>query len=96
MSRLLSTGQKNKGLSADFKALCESKELKDTLFKDLTAMGKKEGLKGFEQIQDIYLSAEPFTFENGLTTPTFKSKRNALRAHFLPIINEMYTKAKQS
>ena len=46
------------------------------------------------QAKDIYLCAEPFSVDNGLLTPTFKSKRPQLRKHFKPQIDDMYARAK--
>ena len=44
------------------------------------------------QPRDIYLQAEPFSVENGMLTPTFKTKRPQLRAHFKDTIKELYRK----
>ncbi|CAH8564521.1 unnamed protein product [Schistosoma turkestanicum] len=49
-------------------------------------------LKGFEKVQAIYLSDEPFTVENGLMTPTMKVSRNKARVHFAKIIDDLYAK----
>ena len=48
----------------------------------------------FLQVKDIELCPTPFTLENGLLTPTFKSKRPALRLHFQAQMDDMYAKAK--
>lgn len=60
------------------------------VFDDIMAEGKKNGLRGFEQVKDIYLHPELFAPENGLLTPTFKSKRLTLRDYFKDQIAQMY------
>lgn len=44
----------------------------------------------FSQVKDIHLCSEQFTVENGLLTPTLKSKRPALRRRFAAEIQNMY------
>jgi long-chain acyl-CoA synthetase len=39
-------------------------------------------LQGFEQVRNIHVDSEPFSVENGLTTPTFKHKRSQLLQHY--------------
>ena len=39
-------------------------------------------LQGFEQVRRIHVDSEPFSVENGLTTPTFKHKRPQLQQHY--------------
>lgn len=81
---------KQNNVEADFKQLCKNPELKKQVLQDITQMGKAGGLKGFEQARDIYLHHELFSIENGLLTPTMKSKRNELLAYFKTQIDEMY------
>jgi len=44
------------------------------------------------QVKDIYLHPDPFSVQNGLLTPTLKSKRPQLKAYFKPQIEDMYSK----
>lgn len=39
-------------------------------------------LQGFEQVRKIHVDSEPFSVDNGLTTPTFKHKRPQLLEHY--------------
>ena len=39
-------------------------------------------LQGFEQVRKLHVDSEPFSVENGLTTPTFKHKRPQLQQHY--------------
>lgn len=43
---------------------------------ELAGYGDRAKLNGFEKIKAIYISLEPFTMENDLLTPTFKTKRS--------------------
>lgn len=70
-------------------------EFKADVINDLTSIGKKDGLKGFEQIKDIHFTLEAFTIENDLMTPTGKIKRHEAKKRFKKEIDEMYEKLKQ-
>ena len=76
----------------DMKSLCKDKSLHALIMKEVKDLAKKNGLHGFETPKAIYLEHEPFTAENGLTTPTFKLKRQQLRDHYQSQIDEMYAK----
>jgi len=79
-------------LFCPFQDLCSSQLLKKAIFEDITKLGVEAKLKGFEQVKDIHLTSELFTVENGLLTPTLKSKRPILRRHFDAEIHNMYQK----
>lgn len=42
------------------------------------------------KVRDIYLSAEPFSIENDLLTPTMKLKRIEARKMYNDVLEEMY------
>jgi long-chain acyl-CoA synthetase len=42
------------------------------------------------------VTADAFSIENGLLTPTMKSKRPQLRKHYADIIARLYVEAKAS
>lgn len=69
----------------------KSDQVKKELLKTLNAYGKENDLKGFEQIRAIYLTADEFTIENDLLTPTFKLKRELARKVYGSQIDEMYS-----
>jgi len=77
-----------KDLSLD--ELCHRDDVKKMVLDDMTTVGKQSGLHSFEQVKDIYLSAEQFSVENDLLTPTLKSKRPKLKDHFKEELCEMY------
>ncbi|XP_025836030.1 long-chain-fatty-acid--CoA ligase 5 isoform X1 [Agrilus planipennis] len=80
------------GIPGTFSVLCSHPEVKQLIFDDMIAWGKEAALKSFEQVKDIYLHPDPFSMQNGLLTPTMKSKRPQIRNYFLPQIEDMYAK----
>ncbi|PAA82161.1 hypothetical protein BOX15_Mlig017940g2 [Macrostomum lignano] len=83
---------KSHGLPQDLEALCKDPNgpLKRAILEDLNRIGRENGLKGFELCKDIMLCAEQFSVENGLLTPTFKSRRPDLRVRFRDDFKRMY------
>lgn len=45
------------------------------VMQELAGYGERARLNGFEKLKAIYISLSPFTMENDLLTPTFKTKR---------------------
>ncbi|KAM7542655.1 hypothetical protein Aperf_G00000004895 [Anoplocephala perfoliata] len=70
--------------------LCDYKPAINAVLEDLTALGKAQGLKGFEQVKVIRLSAVPFTIDNGMLTPTLKAARDIIRREFASTIKSLY------
>ncbi|XP_072165679.1 long-chain-fatty-acid--CoA ligase 6-like [Diadema setosum] len=81
---------KAKGLPQDFAQLCKSSAVKEMILNDIQRVGKTSGLNSFEQAKDIFLCSELFSLENGLLTPTMKSKRPVLKEYFKEQIAAMY------
>lgn len=57
---------------------------------DMLLCGYDAGLQPFEQTKRIFLDSQPFTVENGLLTPTLKSRRVALKTKYEDVIRKMY------
>lgn len=57
---------------------------------DMILEGHRVGLQSFEQAKRIVLDPYPFTVENGLLTPTLKSKRISLKEYYKNEISQMY------
>ncbi|XP_071107343.1 long-chain-fatty-acid--CoA ligase 5-like [Haliotis cracherodii] len=72
--------------------LATDKDLKAAVLADMMSVGKSGGLKSFEQVKDIYIFPELFTVENGFITPSFKTKRPALRKAFKKEVEAMYAR----
>ncbi|XP_042895962.1 long-chain-fatty-acid--CoA ligase 1 isoform X1 [Parasteatoda tepidariorum] len=79
-----------KGIPGTWEEVCKNKEIKELILSDIIYLGKKAGLKSFEQVKDIYLNPEMFSIDNGLLTPTLKTKRPDCKKCFMDVINSMY------
>lgn len=79
-------------LKGDMSEICKNEDFKKAVVDSMVDFGKKAGLSSLEQAKDIYLFPELFSVENGLLTPTFKTKRADLKKHFSSEIDQMYTK----
>lgn len=82
---------KANGLSDSRDQLLQNPKLMNAIMDDMAIVGKKEGLKGFEEVKKIRLVAEEFTVENGLLTPSFKVKRHQAKLKFKHLIDSMYS-----
>ena len=71
-------------------ALCKDPAVKGMLLTSIKAQGKSAGLFGFEIPKNIFLSPEPMTPENGLLTPTLKTKRHAVKKLFAKEMEACY------
>ncbi|XP_068952100.1 long-chain-fatty-acid--CoA ligase 1 isoform X1 [Petaurus breviceps papuanus] len=90
----LSSWAKKKGFSGSYADLCKNKDVKKAILEDMVRLGKEAGLKPFEQVKGIALHLELFSVENGLLTPTLKTKRPELRKYFRSQIDELYSTIK--
>ena len=60
------------------------------ILSDLQKFGKENKLNSIEQVKAIHLESQAFSVENGLLTPTLKSKRPQLRLKYKDIIKALY------
>ena len=56
----------------------------------MQALGKSQRLNSIEQVKAIHLEPEVFSVDNGLLTPTLKSKRPQLREKYKDVIERLY------
>ncbi|KAK6494198.1 long-chain-fatty-acid--CoA ligase 1-like isoform X2 [Huso huso] len=91
---VLPSWAKKRGFEGSFTELCSNKEVKNAILEDMVKLGKEAGLKSFEQIKDIALHPEMFSIQNGLLTPTLKTKRGDLRNYFREQIDGLYSNIK--
>jgi long-chain acyl-CoA synthetase len=71
------------------------KLLKQAIIEEMDAKVKDYGLTSLEKIKAVHLSAEPFSVDNNLITPTFKIKRNIAKIVFKEAIDKMYAENDQ-
>jgi long-chain acyl-CoA synthetase len=71
--------------------LYTSPSVNEAFLKEIESFGKKTDLKGFERVKAIHLSDHEFSVENELLTPTFKLKREAVKAVYRNQLDKMYS-----
>lgn len=86
----LAAWAKERGVDLNIKDLSRNSMLKGDILNCMEQAAKQKGLKGFEKVKDIFVHSEPFSIQNGLLTPTFKTKRAELIKYFSNQINQMY------
>jgi long-chain acyl-CoA synthetase len=74
--------------------LISDNKVKQFVLKEITSVGEREKLKGYEQVKNIHLISKEFT-ALGLTTPTMKLMRGDMKKHFQNEINTMYQQLNQ-
>lgn len=68
----------------------DEQKLREFILNDMLREGKKRGLMSYEQVKTIEIIKEPFTIENGLLTPTFKSRRFAVEKKYKDLFLDLY------
>ena len=57
----------------------------------MEAKARENNLNSLEKIKKIHLTADPFTMQNDIITPTFKIKRNVAKNVFQSQIDKLYS-----
>mmetsp|Transcript_45516 Transcript_45516/g.144780 ORF Transcript_45516/g.144780 Transcript_45516/m.144780 type:complete len:333 (-) Transcript_45516:295-1293(-) len=78
------------GVKGTFEDVCKDPKTKKHILAAMTAMGKANGLKGFELVKAIHVTHVPFGMENDLLTPTFKKKRPQLLKFYQATVDALY------
>ncbi|RLN81747.1 hypothetical protein BBO99_00003473 [Phytophthora kernoviae] len=68
----------------------QRRALEKAVLEDMNSVAQADGLHGFERVKKIFLTAEDFTVENDLVTPTLKPKRPNLVKHFAGVVTDLY------
>lgn len=83
------TLQKMNGGTKTAAEMCQDESLNKIILDELNKITTSAKLKGFERIKKVLLIESLFT-DLGLTTPTFKLKRNEAKMHFQKELDELY------
>ncbi len=70
--------------------LCKTPELMEVILRDLQLIHKENQRPGFETLRGIILESEEWNPEGGLTSPTLKLKRPALRSKYSFRLKALY------
>ncbi|KAI9010746.1 hypothetical protein DFJ74DRAFT_318529 [Hyaloraphidium curvatum] len=81
--------------AGSFEELCHDPGLRETIFADVSAVGRANGLLGYEVPKAIRLHPAPFSVEEGLITASLKNRRSGLSDKFAKDILEMYDSIKE-
>jgi len=76
--------------------ICKREDVRKSVLEEVRKTGTAGNLKGFEQVARIHLEPEPFSIEQGLLTPTMKSKRLQLRKKYGDVLKTLYAELAQS
>lgn len=71
-------------------ALCANPAVHKFIMQEIMTQAKNAKLRGFELVKAVHLEHEEFSMANGLITPTFKLKRNALKQRYETVLNKLY------
>lgn len=74
----------------NFQELCAKEEVKAEILKEIKTAGDNAKLSGFEKVKNIHVLSEAFSVENGLLTPSLKSKRPVIEKQFKDELNDLY------
>ncbi|GBG62926.1 hypothetical protein CBR_g34297 [Chara braunii] len=83
------------GIEGDYEALCAKAEASKWILQQLTEVGKRGKLKGYELVKTVHLDHRPFDMERDLLTPTFKKKRPQLLKYYKAEVDAMYAEVKK-
>ncbi|XP_071829175.1 long-chain-fatty-acid--CoA ligase 1-like isoform X2 [Apostichopus japonicus] len=73
-----------------FEELCADERVKTEILSEIKTAGENAKLLGFEKVKSIHIVAELFSVENGLLTPSMKSKRPVIEKTFKEQLDNLY------
>lgn len=78
-----------------YKEILNTEQVQKFVLSQMQQVGKENKLNSIEQVKAVYLTSEAFTVENGLLTPTLKTKRPQLRKYYADAMQELYNKTRK-
>lgn len=95
VKELVETAAKNpKGPEA--RALCDREDIRKLFLDEIATLARKKNFPHFQYPKAVYLDPVAWDTDNDLCTPTFKLKRNALRAKYQDVFNALVSEVKKS
>ncbi|KAI6234638.1 AMP-dependent synthetase ligase domain containing protein [Aphelenchoides fujianensis] len=91
---LLQWHKKETGKDCSLEEVCQDPKARAHVLKALAEQGKAGHLNSIEQIKVVHLEPTPWSVENGLLTPTLKSKRPQLKKKYEDVVTAMYANSK--
>ena len=79
--------------SMSYSELCADATVTQHVRDEIAKFAKSNGLNSLETPKAVHLSAEAFSIENDLLTPTMKSKRPKLQKYFGEQMRKLYQEA---
>lgn len=76
--------------NASHEAICKSDKVRAVVRAEMQAAGKLNGLQGIELIQDVVLTEEEWTPQNGLVTNSQKLNRRVVVERFMGEVESVY------
>ncbi len=70
--------------------LCDNDEVHKVVLNSLLQAAEEAKLRTYELIHAVHLTAEPFSVQNNLVTPTLELRRNKIAETYRPNIISMY------
>lgn len=74
--------------------LLANQKLYNTIKDDFERIAKSQHFNSLERLRVFTLIDTPFTVENEMLTPTFKSVRNKIRSHYSQVLKNLYLNAR--
>lgn len=81
---------RERGLPQDLPSLCADPAVLSAVRKSMAEEARAAQLRGFEVVAAVALIPEQFSVENGLLTPTMKTKRNEARDRYRAVLDGLY------
>jgi long-chain acyl-CoA synthetase len=85
---------KENGIEGEYEETIQKEEFKELVKEQMGEKRKLHNLNGLEIPKNVHFTANEFTVENDMLTPTFKLKRNEAKIAYLKEIKDMYDGAK--
>jgi len=74
--------------------ICSSREARDVMLAKMNEAATESKLLSYQQVKALLLEPHPWTIEDNLLTPTFKTRRTQLRKKYAEAVQALCTEYK--